>query len=311
MRIVIRAWVGVILLLAAEAASLPPSAGQTPEALSAAVLVSANAEWAVVRELFPDETYEHSPFGEYFLRSFALPDGTSRRVLIFHGGWGKVAAAASTQFVIDRFAPGLLINFGTCGGFEGAIARGAIVLAERTVIYDIIERMGDPEGAIRDFSTAIDLSWLSGKPPLDVVRGTLVSADQDLDPAAIAGLRRKHGAAAGDWESGAIAYVAARNGKRVLILRGVTDLVNARDGEAYGKIEVFQAASKSIMKRLFDTLPAWLALAGSGRYFSPISSSRPRTSVALAERGSIFKNARNEAAALSTWPIRRYAKPAL
>ncbi len=265
MRIVIRAWGAVILLLAAAAASVPPPAGQTPEALSAAVLVSANAEWAVVRELFPGETYERSPFGEYFVRSVRLPDGSSRRVLVFHGGWGKVAAAASTQLVIDRFAPGLLINFGTCGGFEGAIEKGAVVLVERTVIYDIIERMGDPEGAIRDFSTSIDLSWLKGKLPHDVVRGTLVSADQDLDPAAIAGLRERHGAAAGDWESGAIAYVAARNGKRVLILRGVTDLVNARGGEAYGKIEVFQAATRAVMKSLFGSLPAWLALAGSGR----------------------------------------------
>jgi adenosylhomocysteine nucleosidase len=263
MRIVIRAWAAAVLLLAAAAASVPSSAGQTPEAFSAAVLVSANAEWAVVRELFPKEKFELSPLGEYFVRVVPLADGSSQRVLVFHGGWGKVAAAASTQYVVDRFAPGLLINFGTCGGFEGAIARGAIVLAERTVIYDIIERMGDPEGAIRDFSTAIDLSWLSGKPPLDVVRGTLVSADQDLDPAAIAGLRKTYGAAAGDWESGAIAYVAARNGKRVLILRGVTDLVNVCGGEAYGKIEVFQAASRSIMKRLFDSLPAWLALGGS------------------------------------------------
>ncbi|MCX6561165.1 MAG: 5'-methylthioadenosine/S-adenosylhomocysteine nucleosidase [Candidatus Aminicenantes bacterium] len=263
MRIVIRTWGAIILLLATAIVSAPRSAGQAPEPISAAVLVSANAEWAVVRTLFPNEAYQKSPFGEFFLRDFRLPDGSSRRVLVFHGGWGKVAAAASTQYAIDRFAPGLLINFGTCGGFEGAIERNSIILADRTVIYDIIERMGDFEGAIRDYTTDIDLTWLTGKPPLDVVRGTLVSADQDLDPAAIAGLRKKYGAAAGDWESGAIAYTAVRNSKRVLILRGVTDLVNTHGGEAYGKIEVFQAASKSIMKRLFDSLPAWLAAAGS------------------------------------------------
>jgi adenosylhomocysteine nucleosidase len=259
MRIVTRAWGAVILLLATAAAAAPQAAGQAPEPVSAAVLVSANAEWVVVRALFPNEIYKKSPFGEYFARDFRLPDGSSRRVLVFHGGWGKVAAAASTQYVIDEFAPGLLVNFGTCGGFEGAIERNAIILADRTVIYDIVERMGDYEGAIKDYATDIDLTWLTGKPPLEVVRGTLVSADQDLDPAAIAGLRKKFGAAAGDWESGAIAYIAARNGKRVLILRGVTDLVNTHGGEAYGKIEVFQAATKSIMKRLFDSLPAWLA----------------------------------------------------
>ncbi len=239
-----------------------PSTQQPKDAVPAAVLVSANAEWAAVRELFPEETFQRSPFGEYFFRDFGLPGGPQRRVLVFHGGWGKVAAAASTQYIFDHFDPGFLINLGTCGGFEGAIERGAIVLAARTVIYDIIERMGDPEGAVRDYSVDIDLKWLQGKPPLEIVRGTLVSGDQDLDPAAIDGLKKKYGAAAGDWESGAIAYTAARNGKRVIILRGVTDLVNARGGEAYGKIEVFQAATRSVMKRLFGSLPAWLAMAG-------------------------------------------------
>ncbi len=232
------------------------------ERVDAAILVSANAEWRVVRELFPEAACEKSPFGEYFHHDVPVPDGPARRVVVVHGGWGKVSAAASTQYVIDRFDPGLLVNLGTCGGFEGAIGRGDVVLAERTVIYDIVERMGDADDAIQEMATNIDLGWLPPSLPLPAVRGTLVSADQDLDPAAIAGLRAKYGAAAGDWESGAIAYVAARNGRRLLILRGVTDLVNAAGGEAYGKIEVFEAASRSVMKKLFDSLPAWLALAG-------------------------------------------------
>ena len=36
-----------------------------------------------------------------------------------------------------------------------------------------------------------------------------------------------------DWESGAIAWVAARNQTRCLILRGVTDLVGEAGDEAY------------------------------------------------------------------------------
>jgi nucleoside phosphorylase len=38
-----------------------------------------------------------------------------------HGGWGKVAAAGSTQYAIDRWAPARLINLGTCGGFKGVL----------------------------------------------------------------------------------------------------------------------------------------------------------------------------------------------
>ncbi|RPI06485.1 MAG: hypothetical protein EHM71_11735 [Zetaproteobacteria bacterium] len=70
---------------------------------------------------------------------------------------------------------------------------------------------------------------------------------------------------AGDWESGAIAYVAARNRRRLLILRGVTDLVGDRGGEAYGNIEVFRRATDTVMRKLFADLPLWLDRASPAR----------------------------------------------
>lgn len=66
---------------------------------------------------------------------------------------------------------------------------------------------------------------------------------------------------AGDWESGAIAWVAARNGVRCLILRGVTDLVSEEGGEAYGNPALFTAAAREVMRELFDSLPQWLEAA--------------------------------------------------
>jgi adenosylhomocysteine nucleosidase len=212
----------------------------------------------VVRAEYPGERYEKSPYGEYFVKEIRTPDGTAHPVLFFQGGWGKVSAAGSAQYVIDRWRPETIINLGTCGGFRGAIERDTIILAERTVTYDIIERMGDPDEAIEEMATTIDLAWLKDPLPGGVVRGVLVSGDQDLDPAALPRLRKKYSAAAGDWESGAIAYVAARNKVRLLILRGVTDLVHETGGEAYGNIELFQRRTRTIMARLFADLPFWL-----------------------------------------------------
>jgi adenosylhomocysteine nucleosidase len=65
---------------------------------------------------------------------------------------------------------------------------------------------------------------------------------------------------AADWESGAIAWVAKRNGVHCLILRGVTDLVSVGGGEAYGNIGLFLKNTKSVMKTLIDQLPAWLEI---------------------------------------------------
>jgi len=85
--------------------------------------------------------------------------------VFLHGGWGKIAAAASAQYAIDRWHPALLVNLGTCGGFAGRVEVGDVVLVERTVVYDIIERMGDPREAIADYATTLDLSWVGASPP--------------------------------------------------------------------------------------------------------------------------------------------------
>src|ERR1700722_5536337 len=92
------------------------------EDLHFAVLISANAEWRVVKPLFPAASMQTSPYGEYF-----FTDIDHERALFFHEGWGKVAAAGATQYVIDRFHPTRLINLGTCGGVEGRIKRFDVV----------------------------------------------------------------------------------------------------------------------------------------------------------------------------------------
>lgn len=224
-----------------------------------AVVISAGQEWDVVRERFGHNGLFPSPYGEWCTAQVDIA-GRAETVVFFHEGWGKIAAAAGTQYVIDRWQPELIVNLGTCGGFEGAIERGAVVLVERTLVYDIVEQMGDPEAALRHYATDLDLSWLAEPYPTPVQRDLLVSGDRDLVVEEVPVLRARFGAAAGDWESGAIAYVAARNGVRCLILRGVTDLVGTDGGEAYdGSVTFYSAQARIVMTRLLDALPAWLA----------------------------------------------------
>lgn len=217
------------------------------------VLISANAEWRVIRELYPDLKFEQSPYGEY--ADLTLP---SQTVTLFHGGWGKISAAATAQYVIDHFKPDLLVNLGTCGGFVGRIETGAVILVERTLVYDIIEQMGDSTEAVKHYASSLDLSWLPSKLPYPVSRGLLVSADRDIIVEDIPMLIEKYDAVAADWESGAIAWVAGKNKTRLLILRAVSDLVGGDGGEAYGNLELFHQRTKAVMKNLFEQLPAWL-----------------------------------------------------
>lgn len=217
-----------------------------------AVLVSANAEWRVVRPLFAASPVATSPYGEYLFAEVGR-----ERVLFFHGGWGKVAAAGSTQYVIDRFHPARLINLGTCGGVEGRIERFAVAIAEKAVVYDIAEAMGDSKEAIANYTTTLPLP---ARLPVAAVKVTMYSGDRDLTAAGLRALDPLYRPVVADWESGAIAWVAHRNGTPLLILRGVTDLVSPQKAEAEGNLQLFQENTARVMRALVADLPQWLAV---------------------------------------------------
>jgi adenosylhomocysteine nucleosidase len=218
------------------------------------VIVSADGEWQAIPKIFLDANYQETPYGQYFVQEI-----NGEPVVIMHGGWGKIPSAASAQYAIDRWSPELIINMGTCGGFQGEIERNQVVLADRAVVYDIINQIGDSDSTIQHFTTSIDVSWIKEPYPIPVFKGTIVSGDRDLRPEDVPMLKEKYGAKVGDWESGGIAYVCNKNGVRVLILRGVSDLVGPSGGEAYdGTRVVWVEAAERIMRKLFVSLPDWL-----------------------------------------------------
>lgn len=226
-----------------------------PKHFDTAVLISARAEWRAVIEFYNNPSISESPFGACFRINIAGND-----VLFLHGGWGKVAAAASTQYCIDTCHPQVLINLGTCGGFAGRVEQGEILLVNETLIYDIVERMGDALEALQHYTTHIDLSWLRPPYPQPVRTARLLSADRDIDPVEIPALVTQYDAIAADWESGAIAWTAQRNNTRLLILRGVSDLVSTAGGEIYNSM-MFEERARGIMISLLEHLPGWIACA--------------------------------------------------
>lgn len=215
------------------------------------VLISAIAEWNAVKPLFSDAKIRRFPFGECF--DILMQD---EHISFFHSGWGKIASAGSMQYVLDQYSPDLVVNLGTCGGFEGAVNQGDIILVDKTYVYDIVELMGDLD-IVSYYASSLDLSWLAEPYPFPVRRGLIASADSDLPPGKIPFLKSQ-GAIAADWESAALAWVAARNKARLLILRGVSDMVSEAGGEAYNNIEVFNERARGIMEQLIEQLPEWL-----------------------------------------------------
>jgi adenosylhomocysteine nucleosidase len=233
-------------------------------------LICADAEWESAQRHVSQAHIQLTPYGDWF-PACLLPDQQIIPILphtllpqdgiaaaLMHTGWGKIAAAGATQYAIDTWKPELLVNLGTCGGFYGAVQRGEILLVDQTYVYDILEQMGDLDAHLNQYACRLDYSWLSEPYPQAVRRTLLVSGDRDLLPSEIPWLQQRFSAVAGDWESGAIAHVARLNKARLLILRGVTDLVSPAGGEAYGNLGLFQQATQEIMQLLLSHLYAWV-----------------------------------------------------
>jgi nucleoside phosphorylase len=215
------------------------------------IVISANAEWEGVRQLFPNVPVERYPYGENFRTAVAqLP------VTFFRAGWGKTASAGALQYILDHHQPDLTISLGTCGGFAGVTQQGDLILVERTFIYDIVEMM-ETDDVTDYYASSLDLSWLAGPEPYPVRRGLLASADSDLPPDKIPLLKSK-GALAADWESASLAWVAQKNNARLLILRAVSDVVSEDGGEVYGDYESYKTRTHAIMQDLVSQLPGWL-----------------------------------------------------
>ncbi len=182
------------------------------------ILISAIAEWKAVKPMFPDAKIEYFLYGECFNAVVG-----NHSLGLFHSGWGKIASAGAMQYVIDRYSPDLIVNLGTCGGFEGAVKQGDIILVDKTYIYDFVDLMGDPD-IVSYYASSLDLSWLAEPYPYPARRGMLASADSDLPPEKIPFLKSQ-GAIAADWESASLACVSKKNTAPLLFLRAVSYMV--------------------------------------------------------------------------------------
>ena len=214
------------------------------------IIVSSNSEWKVLLDTVKPDELEESIYGNWFIKA-SLENTGKHQVIWFHGSWGKIASAGSTQYAIDKWHPELIINIGSCGGFEGFVENDEIVLVEETIVYDLIDRIGESGKSIIDYRTTMAVDWVTNEQIGHCKRVKIATADQDLDPERLVELNSKYGAVVGDWESGAIAWIAERNKTRLVILRGVSDVVGENGNIAYNEDEtLFFNGVKRVMEKL-------------------------------------------------------------
>ena len=223
------------------------------ELLSFVVLISANSEWQAALDILQPLDVASSPPGDWFvsrIQGFVL--------LFFHSGWGKTRSAAATQYVIDRWKPDLVINLGTCGGLEGFTVLGETLLVTNTVMYDVVERMGNRQLAVDYYRGSLNIDWIGDELPANTRRSPLASADQDIDFQNFSVLSEEFAVPAADWESSAIAWELNANNVPGLILRSVSDVITPFGSETDNNHLLWRSRVKGIMQKLLEVLPFYL-----------------------------------------------------
>lgn len=122
------------------------------------IQICADKEWPCIKSIFKvrDNRLQLSPFGE----CFDDPLG-SIECRWYHSGATKTRAAAACQYAICTWHPDTIINLGTCGGVAHNVKELDIILVNKTIQYDVIERFGElSESFQKDQETIIDVSWV-------------------------------------------------------------------------------------------------------------------------------------------------------
>jgi adenosylhomocysteine nucleosidase/adenosylhomocysteine/aminodeoxyfutalosine nucleosidase len=214
--------------------------------------ICSDYEWKTVKRLLKAHgkinTFVH---GEYFKH-----DILGRECLIYQGGETKTKSSASCQYMIDKKKPEMIIVLGTCGGVSDKLKIGDVIIANKTVQYDCINKMGTVIKLFYEaFNIDIDISWIDfSYLPERVFPGMVATADQDMDFLTRVKLQDQNVLGA-DWESGAIAYVCKVNDVKCYIVRGVSDIPKKR-----GKVSERQQAkdlrkyTPVIMKKLINSV---------------------------------------------------------
>ncbi len=197
-------------------------------------------------------TKEYDFAGKKFVKS----ELGSSEIIVGIAGIGKVNSAMTTQLMIDKFAPELIINFGFAGGKEGSgLKAGDIVLLDKVCQYDFdLSEVDDVNiGYMQDYDTTYyntDYSLYNGnafkirtgatgdrftsqKYFLDIIR-QLNAQVVDMEACAIAQVV--------DMEACAIAQVCQANDIPVISIKLISDV----DGMDVNIFEQYKGNSNAI-----------------------------------------------------------------
>ncbi|MBR6163226.1 5'-methylthioadenosine/adenosylhomocysteine nucleosidase [bacterium] len=181
-------------------------------------------------------------------------------VILSKSGIGKVNAAMTTQFIIDKYNPKYIINTGLAGALADNLHSGDIIIAENVIQHDTKDALLQYSKwkTSQEFDREKPYPYSSDRNLAEFYKnkltengnrvhlGTIATGDIFVeDRAKKDELNQNFGAAAVDMESGAIMQVGDRNSTPVLVIRTICDSLTETEEEYSGKEEEFAKKSAS------------------------------------------------------------------
>jgi adenosylhomocysteine nucleosidase len=192
-----------------------------------AIIVAMQSEAdALLEKLHIKKNYQHN-------RKFVYEGKLGKRsTVVTISGIGKVNAALTTQFIIDRYRPKHIFNLGVAGGIAKEVAIGDVVIGREIFYSDFdLSAFGYQLGEVPDMGLGFASTFLKKENKLNnnlnsfIKYGNIITADQfENDPKHISELSIQFNALAKDMESAAIAQTCQINTTPFDVIRGISDL---------------------------------------------------------------------------------------
>lgn len=184
-------------------------------------------------------------------------------VVLLKSGIGKVNAGMATAILAERYAPDLVINTGSAGGFSENLEVGDLVISDRVVQHDVDAtafdyKYGQVPGMPEAFAADTKLVELTEKAVQSIKLksevGLIATADTFMaDPARVAFAREKFpDMIAAEMEGGAIAQVCWQYNIPFVVIRALSDIAGKESAVSFDEFII--TAGRNAAKLIINVL---------------------------------------------------------
>ena len=199
-----------------------------------AIIGALNEEIAHIAEALANTTHATAASLDITCGTLAANSGEELSVAATVGGMGLVAAAATTQHLIDVYHPEAIIFSGIAGNLNKRLHINDVVLGGTLRYLDTDMRLvgqfkpGTADRPIEEYHSDDRLLELADQALNDLnihhIVGIIATGNYFVDdPQKVEQVIRETGADAVEMEGAAVAHVAARNDVPALVIRALSD----------------------------------------------------------------------------------------